>query len=280
MATISYPTGTIEVAPNVYALVQEGGMTNAGIIVGDDGVVVVDALMTPALARHTISEVKRISNKPIRFLINTHYHGDHTFGNEFFRPSPIVSHVNCRNELITRWEAAIQRFSTNRPELADEFAKLTLTPPDVTFEDTLTIRLGDRPIELIYLGMAHTTGDILVYLPQERVIYAGDVAFHKVNPVAADGHVSSWINVLRKAMRLDASTVVPGHGSIGTKEDLNNLRDYFNVLRRETRRRYNQGMSADQAAQDIRVERYSSWLMPERIQVTVQRLYQEFRGEI
>jgi len=269
------------VAGNAFAFVQPGGMTNAGIIVGDDGVAVVEALMTPDLAKNLISEVKRITSKPVKYLINTHYHGDHTLGNEFFRPSPIVAHVNCREEYITTWDAVIKRFSTEiMPDKADEFAKLSLTPPDVTFEDSLTIYLGDRQIQLLYYGPAHTRGDIVVYLPKERVIYAGDLAFHHVNPVAAEGYVSSWIGVLRKVLRLDAGTVVPGHGPIGTKENLSQLRNYFRTLKRECRRRYNKGMSAEEAAQDIRMGEYDEWLRKERFPITVQRLYMEFRGEI
>ncbi|MBI4234309.1 MAG: MBL fold metallo-hydrolase [Chloroflexi bacterium] len=280
MTTQEYRTGTVEIAPNTYAFIQPGGMTNAGFIVGQDGVLVIDALMTLTLARTLQGEVRKVTSKPMRALINTHYHGDHTFGNQEFRPAPIISHVNCREELRTSFEASRQRFSANRPELAGEFRQVRMTLPDLTFRERLTLHLDGRPIELRWLGYAHTKGDILVYLPQERVIFAGDVAFHKFIPAAMDGHVSSWINVVRKANDLDAAVVVPGHGPIGTKRDMDEVRDLLRLLKREVRRRYDAGVKVDDAARDISVAKYASWLNQERLAVAVQRLYMEFRGEL
>jgi cyclase len=278
--TTGYRTGVIEVAPRVFAFVQEGGMTNAGFIVGDEGVLVIDALMTPSLATRLLSEIRRVSRAPVRFLVNTHYHGDHTFGNQYFLPAPIIAHANCREELIQKWDATMQRFKTMRPEQVPEFEQVRLTPPDVTFQDGMTIRLGERVVELKYLGWAHTRGDTCLYLPQEKVVFAGDIAFHKYFPVCMDAHITSWIRVISEVERLDATTLIPGHGPIGSKADIQELKDLLSILKEEVRRCYEAGMSAEQAAQEVKVAKYASWGMQERLPLAVQRLYVELKGEL
>lgn len=273
-------TGTIELAEGVYALIQEAGATNGGFLVGDNGVLVVEGLMTTALAKKTISEVKRVTNKPIRWLVLTHFHGDHTFGTEHFLPAAIVGHTECREELIEKWEYSVKRFSTNRPELAAEFSKVRMTPPDCVFADRLTMHLGNRRVELLYFGKAHTRGDIFIHLPQDRVMFSGDVAVNGRVPAAMNGYVSSWITVLEKAHSLDVATVVPGHGFIGDKRMVKETRDFFAELKQRTRERFDAGKSAEETARDLKLPQYASWPGIENLSIPVQRLYLEFRGEL
>ena len=159
MTTVSYKTGVIEVAPNVYAFIQENCATNAGFIVSEEGVLVIDSLMTPTLAGKLYSAIKNVTTSHIRYLVNTHSHGDHVFGNQYFLPAPIVAHGNCRTELIEKFDANMQRYR-GRTELIPELDQIRMTLPDVTFEDRMTIRLGDREIELSFLGRAHSNSDI------------------------------------------------------------------------------------------------------------------------
>ncbi len=190
MTSQSYATGVIQVAANAYAFIQANGATNTGFIVSEEGILAIDPLMTPSLATRLLSEIRSISRAPIRFLVDTHYHGDHVFGNQYFVPAPIVAHANARQELIEKFDANMNRYTSGRPELIPELSQIRMTLPDVTFNDRMDLRLGDREINLIYLGRAHTDGDILLHLPQDGVLYAGDIAFHRVLPAFPDGHIT------------------------------------------------------------------------------------------
>ncbi len=273
-------TGIIEVAAGAYAFIQEGGATNGGFIVGDEGVIVIEGLMTTALAKKVKEEVKRVTSLPIRCLILTHFHGDHSFGSQHYLPVPIVGHAECRDELIEKWDASVERFATNRPELAAEFRGVRMTPPDLVFEEKMTLYLGNRRIELIYLGKAHTRGDILVHLPQDRVLYTGDVAVNQRVPASMDAYMSSWISVLERMQTLDVETVVPGHGLIGNMTMVTDLRRFFSELRTEARQRFDAGMSVEQAAADIHFPQFQSWTGIDQLSMPVQRLHMEFRGEL
>jgi cyclase len=237
MAAVAYKTGIIEGAADAYAFIQANGATNAGFIVGDEGVVVIDSLMTPTLAGKLYAAVRNVTPKPIRYLVNTHYHGDHVFGNQYFVPAPIISHANCRTELIEKFDANMQRYRSGRPELIPELEQIRMTLPDVTFDHHMTIMLGEREIQLVYLGRAHTASDILLYLPQEKLLYVGDLAVHKTLPAFPDGHITKWLTVLDEVAKIDAETIVPGHGPVGGKAEFDEAKELMDLLRREIRRK-------------------------------------------
>ena len=220
MTTATYKSGVIEVADNVYAYIQENCATNAGFIVSDEGVMVIDSLMTPTLAGKLYTAVRNVTKAPIRFLINTHFHGDHVFGNQYFQPAPIVAHVNCREELMEKFDGNMQRYR-GRAELIPELDQIRMTLPDVTFENRMTIHLGSREIQLSFHGRAHSNSDILLYLPEEKLLFVADLAVNKTLPAFPDGHITKWLTVLDEVAKVDANTFVPGHGPVGDRSDFN-----------------------------------------------------------
>ncbi len=278
-----WSTGLIEVAPNVYGYVQAGGVTgvsNGGLIVGDEGAVAVDALFVPRMTRAYLRAIHRATRRPVTHLINTHHHIDHTGGNQLFLKSEIVAHVNCRQEMI-RFGIPLDLLQRFMPEFAQEMTELRLALPNVVYAGQMTLYQGDRCLELLYLGPAHTPGDTLIYLPAEKVLFAGDVAFHYVIPGPYDCHVSGWIRVCDRVADLDVEVIVPGHGPIGTKKELQEMRDYLARVRREARKSYQAGEPAEEAARKLKVGGYfAQWANPERLPLLVQRLYMEFRGEM
>ena len=278
--TTKAQTGIIEVAEGVYAFIQEGGATNGGFIVGDEGVIVIEGLMTQALTGIIKQAVTRVTRQPIRSLIVTHFHADHSFGNQHYLPAPVVGHAECRRELIERWDESVERFGAMRPDLAEEFRSNRMTPPDVVFDDTMALYLGSRRIELLYYGKAHTRGDILVFLPEERVVYSGDVAVEGRLPFTMDAYMSDWISVLERMEGLKADRIVPGHGLIGDISMVTTLKNVFSQLKVEARKRFDAGMSAEQAAGDIRLPEFKSLVGIDQLATPVQRLYMEFRGEL
>jgi cyclase len=278
----SWKTGIREVAPKVFAYVQatgETGISNAGLIVGADAAVAVDALMVPSMTRRLVAAIRKTTRKKVRSLINTHHHLDHTGGNRFFRGATIVATAKCRAELAPGFPplALLQRFM---PRFAREFPLLELVLPTVTFEDRLVMHDGERELHLWHPGTpAHTSGDALVFLPRERLIFAGDLAFHDVTPLAFQGHVGQWIAAADRVLAFEADVIVPGHGPVGTRKDLALMREYLALVRREAKTRFEAGMPAEAAARDIKLGVYASWHEAERLLPNVMRCYQEFRGE-
>jgi cyclase len=277
-----YKTGIEEVAPKVYAYIQafgELGVSNAGLLLDKDGVTAVDALMVPSMTRRFLDAVKKVTKKPVTRLVNTHHHIDHIGGNSFFREAEIVSHVFCREEIV-RTGLPVEFLRKRIPRFASEFSKVKLAVPEVTFEDRMVFHQAGRDVELRHLGPAHTFGDTFVILPKDKVLFAGDLAFYYVTPLAFQGHVGNWIKVVDRILKMDVETIVPGHGPIGGKKELREMRAYLMLIRREAKKRFDSGMTAEQAARDVKLGIYARWREPERILPNIMRLYQEFRDEL
>ena len=278
-----WPPGLIELAEGVFAYVQAGGglcVANAGLIVGPDGCVVIDSLFAPSMTRAFREEIARVTDKPVRLLINTHHHIDHSLGNALFPEAQIVSHVNARREQQRVGAGVIERLRPLLPELVAEVEGVEPRLPDFTFEGELTVHLGDRTIRLLHLGAAHTIGDALVLLPDDRILFAGDIAFHYVTPLAFEGHVGGWLEVCDRTDGLDVGTIVPGHGPVGGKPELREMRGYLASIREQARAAFEADRSEEEAVRGIDLGEYASWPEPERLALNVGRLYQEFRNEI
>lgn len=281
-APSTWQTGLVEVANSVFAYVQTTGglcISNAGLIVGEDEALVIDTLFTPSMNREFQTQIQRVTSKPLRHLINTHHHVDHTLGNAIFPEARIISHQKARQEM-QRVGVPMQPLRALVPHFAAEIENVPLRLPDITFDGSMEFHLGDRRIELLHFGTGHTLGDVLVHLPAERVLFAGDVAFYNVTPVAFEGHISKWIRVADRVASMDVDAIVPGHGPVGGREDLRLMRNYLALVRRHARRAFAAGDSSEEAARSLRLGEYASWGEPERALLNVQRLYQEFRGEI
>ncbi len=279
----SWKSGLQEVAPNVFAYIHSGvgwDICNSGFIVGDDGVLVIDAMMVASQVRLYMEEIRKVTDKPIRYVVNTHHHVDHSFGNQFYLPAEIVSHRGCREALITRG-ADVGMLSERYPHYRDDWAEARLTPASITYEDKMIVHLGGKVIELLHPGPAHTYGDTLVYLPEDKVLFTGDVAFHYLTPLARDGHISNWIKVANGILNhLDATTLIPGHGPVSGKEVVSATLKYLRLVKRTSRSHFQWGASVEDTSRAVLLGEYADWVEPERVMVNVQRLYQEFRGEL
>ncbi len=281
MTSLPYPSGIIEVAPGAYAFIQEGGATDAGFLVEEEGVVIIDTLMTRPLAERLLAEVRRVTDKPVRYVVNTHWHGDHLFGNALMPPAPIVAHDTCREDLFTEWDSHREFLSDLYPAMRPEWADLPQTPPNLTFSDTLTLHLGPRPVELRFFGRAHTRGDVAVYLPAEGVIFAGDLSFHKYIPNARDGFPREWAQTARKVEQLDCSVVVPGHGPLGSRADLAEMRECLDLIVRQGERAFESGLPPAEARDALDLGPFSHWgRQDDRLPPLIDRLYAELRGEL
>jgi cyclase len=280
MATASEQrTGLIEVADGVFAKIYPEGRTNGGFVVGDAGVLVIDSLRSSAQGRELSDDVRRVTAKPIRYLLNTHYHWDHTSGNQEFVGVPIVAHANCREELRTRGEEALIQAAERFPEAAAELRAVRLTLPDLTFPDTLTLHIG-RPVELRYFGRGHTSGDVVAWLPEQRVVFAGDLLAARMAPGMADAYVSEWIAVVERLEELRAQVVVPGHGYLAGNAELREERAFLTAIWTRATAAHALHEPDDAAARSLRLDAWRGWPRIENAALGLRRALRELRGEL
>jgi cyclase len=276
----TWQPGVKQLAPNVYAYVQARATwywSNAGFIVGNDYVVVVDSLATVGLTQRFKDEIRKVTDKPVRYLINTHHHGDHTYGNHVFAGATIISHDACHRELTETRIMDSALLNAIFPEF--DFRGIAATPADITFDRRLTLHVGEREVRLLHVGPGHTVDDIIVYLPDEGIIFAGDFIFLYSTPLGMEGSFAGWLRNLDAMAKLGARTYVPGHGPVCGVEGLNLCRDYLVLVQREARRRFGRGMTVDEAAKNIDLGQFKEWPNRERILPNLERLWREFRGE-
>lgn len=284
----SWKTELKQLAPNVYAYIQAGGpgqgngggISNAGVIVADDKLMVIDTLSAPLHIKAMITATRAaVGNKPFKHVVNTHHHGDHVGNNQYFPDAEIIGHEFCRQEVMRlSWPAAWEK----RDGWAEGGEVRKITPPTTTMSDNSTLRYhyGNTVVELIHMGVAHTWGDVLVYLPQHKLIFLGDVGFHYVVPFSHAGHVTKWLTVVDRILAMDVEIIVPGHGPLGGKKEFAEMGEYYRVLKTESKKRFDRGMSPGQAAADIRLGKFDNWIGPERILLNTFRLYCEFDGSL
>jgi cyclase len=272
-----------QLAPNIYAYVQGGGpgsnnygVSNPGLIAGTDYLLAIDATQGPVPARAFIAASKQVTGgKEFGRLINTHHHGDHVNGNQFFPNVEILSHPYCRDECV-KAAATTPKTWNPTPGIADVVEERRLVPPSVTFKDDLTYFIDGTEVQFKFAGPAHTWGDMMAYLPQHKILFAGDVAFFWVAPFANNSYITKWIETCEKIMGWDVDVIVPGHGPIGGKKELAEMADYFRVLGVEARKRYDKKMTPGAAAAEIRLGRFDNWIGPERLIMDVVRWYEEW----
>jgi cyclase len=266
------------VAESVFAYVQPDGgwcLNNAGVIVDGREVAVVDTVATEARARHFHATVMDLADASPRLLINTHFHGDHTFGNFVFAPQAVViAQERTRNEMAAAG-LGLQRLW---PDVAWGAVRLTL--PEVTFLDQMTLHIGNLRVELIHPGPAHTTADTVVWLPERSVLFAGDIVMNGVTPFCLMGSVTGSLRVIARLRELGARTVVPGHGPVGGPELFDETEAYLRWLRGRAIAGLQAGVTSLRAARDGGPGPFAHLLDSERLVANLHRAYAELRGTV
>lgn len=228
-------TGLTKIADNVYSYVDVKNSSprnsfgaNAGIVIGRDGILVIDTLVSAKEAKRFINDIRAISDKPIRYVVNTHYHLDHSFGNgEFAKLGAIViAHAKDLANMRKNGEAALQG-AKDFGLSEEDMEGTTLSYPVLAFTDRMEIDLGDQSVELLYPGRSHTDGSLVVFLPDHKLLFAGDALFTGYHPFMAEGNLAEWLKALDFIAALDADVIIPGHGPLSTRKDLADMKEYL-----------------------------------------------------
>lgn len=199
-----------EVGDRVWVRRYEALDQTIGVIGGADGLVVIDTRATHVLADELRADLSALGRHPIAAVVNTHGHWDHVFGNARFLPTPIWGHVRCATMIIERGEEMRARLMRDHPD--EPFEAVELAPPSELFEESATLDLGDRQVELRYLGRGHTDNDIVVSVPDVAVLFAGDLLENAPAPGFGDSYPIAWADTGRALLSLADGAVVPGHG--------------------------------------------------------------------
>jgi cyclase len=264
-----------EVSDGVFAYVQldgSWGLNNTGFFVGSDGVVVIDTCFTERRSRAFLNAMRAVTDRPLRTLVNTHHHGDHTHGNWLLPESTIIGHTLCRDAVIESGHAAMGLFP------GVEWGDVPITPPFVTFDDSLHVHVDDLAIELQFMGPAHTTNDIAAWVPDRKLLFAGDLVFNGGTPFVVMGSVAGTITAIERLQALGADTIVPGHGDVCGPAVLDDQLDYLRFVQTLAREAVTSGTSALDAGRAADLGRFGEWHDTERIVGNLHRAMAEENG--
>jgi glyoxylase-like metal-dependent hydrolase (beta-lactamase superfamily II) len=281
-----------KVADGIFYATASGTMSvgsNSPIIVSGDEALVIDSETSPAAGRALVADVKAITEKPVRVVVDSHYHYDHAFGNQVFGPDvQIIGHDNTWRRLSTnetleqftfkrslervppaveafkkeiaqttdaQQKASLERQIANNLAYLEQIKEVNVTPPNLTFDRTMTLHRG-REIRLLYLGRGHTDTDVVVYLPKERIVCTGDL-MESIPSYMGDSYPEEWIATLERLKAIDFDTVMPGHGVVFKgKTKITAFQDYLRDAMTQVTALRKQGLNADEAAAKVDLTKY------------------------
>jgi len=292
VSAIPFARGLYEVADQVYAYLQPDGSwgySNAGLVSGDGESVLVDTLFDLHLTAAMLDAMRPVTGSaPISTVVNTHANGDHCFGNALVEGARVVSSAATAAEMADLPASALHALKeldlgaegnrfVEQAFGAFDFAGIAMVPPTDTFGGTHTLVVGGRTVELLEVGPAHTAGDVIVHVPDAATVFTGDILFIGSTPIIWAGPVSSWLRACASIRALNPSVIVPGHGPVVEVAAIEPLERYLSWLHAEASTRAAAGMSALEAAFDIKLGDYAGWLDPERIVINTDAVYAEVR---
>jgi cyclase len=282
------------VAEGIYYATASGTMTvgaNSPIILTDTEAIVIDSEITPAAARALIADLKAVTDKPVRYVIDSHYHYDHAFGNQVFGPEvQVIGHENTRKRLLgntmqeytylssvepvparvaalreraaketdPQQKAALERQISNALAYLEQVKEIKVTPPGVTLDRKMTLFRGGREIQLLYFGRGHTDTDLVVFLPKERIVCTGDL-MESVISYMGDAYAGEWPATLDRLMTLDFDTVMPGHGVVFKgKGHIEAFQRYLRDVLEQATELKKAGVAADAAAPRIDMRAFAA----------------------
>jgi cyclase len=235
--------------------------------------VLIDTAATQARARRLRAEVERVAPGGPDIVVNTHFHGDHVFGNaQFAQRATIIAHELTRSDMVEAGLGLCHLW----PSV--DWGEPKLVPPDVTFQDTLSLRVGDLTVVLLQVGPAHTASDVVAWVPERKVLFTGDVVWSGVTPYVLMGSVECSLLALDGLRSLGAEVVVSGHGTVAGPEVLDETEAYLRWIQRLAQEGLREGLSPLEVARSADLGLFSSLVDPERLVGNLHRAYAELEG--
>jgi len=269
----------VEVSAGIYAYIQPDGtwwINNTGFLVGPQGVISIDSCATQRRTQAYQAAIAATTSAPVRAVVNTHHHGDHTFGNCLFPGAAIIGHELARSEAIAFGPPRHLPF-WDGPDWGD----LSLDPPFITFTEQITLYAGDLPAQVRHVGSAaHTSNDSIVWIPERSVLFCGDLIFNGGTPFLLMGSVAGAVEVLETVVApLGAQTIVPGHGPVfGHRGPIDDTLDYMRFVLDVAERCLQAGLSPLEAARSTDLGRFATWPDAERNVGNLHRACAELDG--
>lgn len=296
MPETQYTKGLHEIGTGLYAyLLPDGswGWSNAGLITSGSSSMLVDTLMTLGLTRDMLDEMRRKvpAAKAFETLVNSHADPDHVWGNQLVGNAQIIATREAAEDIPKFLPEGVVAMLANAPDLGltgefiqrvfgpFDFSGIELTLPTKTFNGELTVHVGDKVVELYDVGAAHSRGDLIVHVPDDRVAFVADLLFVGGHPALWSGPVSNWIAVCDRLLSLDLDVVVPGHGPLTDKSGVREFRDYLAYVEREGRRFHEEGLSRYDAALALDVSQWEHWTDAERVVIAMYTIYRHIEGD-
>ena len=276
-------TTVTQLAPGVYfrktQILPEFIGCNPGWVIFKDYVLVIDANF-PNQAEELIKEVRKTTDKPIRYVFDTHYHGDHADGNVIFENNGAISIAseNSKQLFETKGIAGFQKSQKEKP---DEYGKLEYRQPSLYFPRKMVLDDGVQRVELIYFGHAHTAGDAIAWLPKQGILFSGDACVNGAFNYTGDSNTASWLGVLTEMQKLPIKTMAPGHGELSDKSLIAKQKRYFVEIREFIQSAIDKGKSLDDIKKEIRIPFYKKWTgidVQERVE-NIEHVYGELTGK-
>ncbi len=267
----------VQPAAGVYAYVQPDGgwcLNNAGFVTDGGRTLLVDTAATERRA-HALRDAVTAAGAPLpRTVVNTHHHGDHTYGNGVFTPGALVlGHDNARTEQL----AAGHQLEMIWP--ATDFGAVEITAPDLTYSDRVTLHVGGTEVRVIHPGVAHTTGDSVVWLPDRGIVFTGDLVFAEGTPFLAMGSLAGSLRAVELLRSLDAETVVPGHGPLTDPSAYEATERYLRYVAQLAAEGRAKGLTPLETARGADLGEFAAWRESERLVANLHRAYAELAGE-
>jgi cyclase len=286
-----YEPGVVGFGNGSFAYLQPDGgwgFSNSGLVTSDGEALLIDTLFDFPHTRAMLDGFRAATDAKIRTLVNTHHNGDHCYGNALVEGAEIIATKAATEAMGHEKPETLAGLMKMAPQMGltgeyflhcfgrYDFAGVTPKLPDVTFSGSHSKTVGSKRVDLIEVGPAHTGGDAIAFVPDDKTVFTGDILFIEGHPIIWAGPVGNWIEACETIEGMDAQIVVPGHGPVTDKRGVARVREYLTYIRDEAKKRYDAGMGALEAARDISFADFANWGDSERIAVNTATLYREF----